>query len=442
MVRETHDEPQLVKRCTIAILADDLTGANDTGAQFSRLGGAVLVLASLPYLPPRMESAWDAVVLNTASRNLSPGEARVRVRDACAYVRRLGIPLVYKKIDSTLRGNLIPELEELLSQGPSQAIIAPAFPLNGRTVEHGVLKVGGVPVQDTEASRDSLSPVATGNIPDLLAPVYPRAVGAIGLDVIELGSAAVKQSIAALERDGRRLIVCDAKTQADLAHLAEALKPYSAGRVLVGSAGLARELAKILLSESIGPVPAAGCDRVLVVAGSRSAVTARQVDRLREWGVTAETVLLPGAVDGIWSAGRAGSLAADACDALQKRHRESAGAEPVTFLVTIGANGDMATPEQCHTRSRRLNETVGAAIAEAERRWPGTGLVLTGGDVAEAVIAALDAEGIELGGEVMPGVPIGRLFRGKSSGTYVITKAGAFGGEDALVFATKALQGT
>ena len=429
-----------MKPDAIAILADDLTGANDTGVQFSRLGGAVLVLVSLERLPSHLEGRWDAVVVNTGSRNVAAGEAQGRVSAAHAYLQRQGVPLVYKKIDSTLRGNLIPELKTLFARGVPAAILAPAFPLNGRTVERGVLKVGGVPVDQTEAGRDGLSPVASGDIPAMLAPAFPSAVGAIGLDVIAEGPAALNRALAERLTTGINVIVCDAVTQSHLAAVAAAIRPRLPGPVLVGSAGLARELAAAMLSRPGGHAARSACRRVLIAAGSRSAVTAGQVAQLRAAGLAVEVVLNPADVDAGWSDGRARALGAAACDAFASGADESRGTRRLTLLLALGQD-DGTTAEQFHLRSDRLNRVIGAAIAEAEQRWPGTGLVLTGGDVAAAAIEALGAEGIDLGAEVMPGIPMGTLCGGGAAGVPLVTKAGAFGSEDALLLAVAALRG-
>jgi uncharacterized protein YgbK (DUF1537 family) len=82
------------------ILADDLTGAADSGVAFARRGWST-------------EAFWgetspgdevDVWAFDTDSRRCAPGEAGRRHRDA---LHRWLTPdrLLFKKIDSTLRGN-------------------------------------------------------------------------------------------------------------------------------------------------------------------------------------------------------------------------------------------------------------------------------------------------------------------------------------------------
>jgi uncharacterized protein YgbK (DUF1537 family) len=91
------------------------------------------------------------------------------------------------------------------------------------------------------------------------------------------------------------------------------------------------------------------------------------------------------------------------------------------------------------------NLEAGSAIAQSmgliaglliERRNI-SAAVLTGGDIAGATCKVLNGKGIRVIGEVEDGLPYGKLFGGLFDGLPLVTKAGAFGTEQALV---KALQ--
>jgi uncharacterized protein YgbK (DUF1537 family) len=70
------------------------------------------------------------------------------------------------------------------------------------------------------------------------------------------------------------------------------------------------------------------------------------------------------------------------------------------------------------------------------------GLVLTGGDTATTVCAALGVEAVDLGGEVASGVPWGVVSGGHVDGAPIVLKSGAFGGESTLVDAVDFLSAT
>jgi uncharacterized protein YgbK (DUF1537 family) len=137
----------------VVALADDMTGALEVGAKFAEAGIHVIV---------------SVVVFDTETRHLAPSEA------ASEIVRFIGAHrprLIYKKTDSTLRGNITAELEALARLFPDWCIgYAPAYPALGRTVRSGILFVHGVPVADTEFAQDALNPVRTSLVSAILHP--------------------------------------------------------------------------------------------------------------------------------------------------------------------------------------------------------------------------------------------------------------------------------
>ncbi|WP_234402864.1 nucleotide-binding domain containing protein [Halarchaeum acidiphilum] len=94
-----------------------------------------------------------------------------------------------------------------------------------------------------------------------------------------------------------------------------------------------------------------------------------------------------------------------------------------------------------------VRERVSAELARSAgrviERAPPSGLFVTGGDVAVAVVEALDGTAIALTGEaVEAGIPVGRVVDGDVAGTPVVTKAGGFGSQMAVVTCLKALSST
>ena len=112
----------------LGLIADDLTGANDTGVQFALRGARTLVPLDWHDLKS-LSRAADVLVLNTNSRAVPARVAAERARIAAEALRRAGVEAVYKKIDSTFRGNIGPELDAILDVFPSPlAVLTPAFP--------------------------------------------------------------------------------------------------------------------------------------------------------------------------------------------------------------------------------------------------------------------------------------------------------------------------
>jgi len=85
--------------------------------------------------------------------------------------------------------------------------------------------------------------------------------------------------------------------------------------------------------------------------------------------------------------------------------------------------------QEAHFVAARLAQVAGAP--EVIRQVGG--LVLTGGDVAAAVSAALGATAFWLRGEISSGIPWGVLEGGRLPACPIATKAGSFGDDDALL---------
>ncbi|MFB0550944.1 MAG: four-carbon acid sugar kinase family protein, partial [Nitrososphaeria archaeon] len=132
------------------VIADDFTGACDVGVQFRKRGLETVVLAGAQSLTG-FEGELDVAVLNTESRNAGPEDAYGKVRDSLGALRKIGARLVYKKIDSTLRGNLGAELDAIMDEAEVKAVIvAPSFPAQKRTTVDGHLLVNNTPLGRTE----------------------------------------------------------------------------------------------------------------------------------------------------------------------------------------------------------------------------------------------------------------------------------------------------
>ena len=85
------------------VIADDFTGALDTGIQFSCFGISVYVLFEL-----KQADLPDAAVLifDAETRHKSPEEAYAVIRETVSWAGKNQVSSIYKKTDSALRGNV------------------------------------------------------------------------------------------------------------------------------------------------------------------------------------------------------------------------------------------------------------------------------------------------------------------------------------------------
>jgi uncharacterized protein YgbK (DUF1537 family) len=148
----------------VLALADDLTGALETGAQFAE--------RRMPTLVTTCSGAGDCysvLVVDTNSRHCAPRDAAAAVSRAVKTSCTSRSHILFKKTDSTLRGNIVAELRALHEAFPDRPIAyVPAYPAMGRTVRGGQLYVHGTPLHQTAFASDPLNPITDSSIVNLI----------------------------------------------------------------------------------------------------------------------------------------------------------------------------------------------------------------------------------------------------------------------------------
>jgi uncharacterized protein YgbK (DUF1537 family) len=248
------------------LIADDLTGACDAAVHFARRGYPTHV-----HLEFHGEEA-GVLALSTESRHLSAAEIRPVMDELAQRLPVAGARILFKKIDSTVRGNVGAEIAAALAAfGCEAAVITPAYPAMGRTVEEGYLRVAAAEAIDLSAR--------------------------LGLEsCVHVQPAAVSTALAA----GARFISADATCDRDLDTIVAA--GLASGRRILwtGSAGLASALARTLPCRAgrrprSRAVPAAPrpASSVLFCIGSDHPVTVEQQRHLLALGRPEHVVLNP-----------------------------------------------------------------------------------------------------------------------------------------------------
>lgn len=417
----------------LAVIADDLTGANATGILFGKRG--FRAVSSLGGVQCELQGDPDVIVVSTESRAIPPTEAYNRVYRVAKDLLGLGVQHFDKRIDSTLRGNMGAEIDALLQalreQGKDPiAVVVAAFPVSGRSTVGGYHLVGGVPLELTDVANDPTCPIHSSSLPHLLSAQSRNSVESISLSTVLKGSEAVGDALLGLYADGKRVIAADCITDADLETIAQGAAQCGLPVVSADPGPFGAALAAALF-----PSPRRARGRVLAVAGSVTAQTRLQLDVLRSRipctsvQVNAEALA------------RGGSLAAAEADRALARVTGAAADTPVVCLQTVSDTQDVldivALAAELGTEPASiacdiadgLAQVAAAALAAMERS--GVGVYGTGGDIIAALCRACGAQGIELIDEVLPLATYGRLVGGQYSGLPLVTKGGLVGGPDA-----------
>ncbi len=410
------------------IIADDLTGAADCAIAFAKRG-----LESVVAWEKHADARGVQVLsVDAGTRRLPPEQAaRLQVEVLAAHYRA-GLRL-YKKIDSTVRGQPAAELAALLAYSPAQfygcprlAILAPAFPGTGRITVNGSIVVQGAPLEQTPLwARDHT--YASANLAEMLASAGLSAK-VLPLDVVA-DPEKVLARLTHARRSGLAAVVCDAKTEADLAAVAAGSLPLADEVIWVGSAGLAAALAVADTADAQPPKipPLMPVQKnVLVVVGTLAEASRLQAKTLVEAGLVRHVVISPDAL-----------FAGPCSPAWQQKSEELArnfaAQKDVLLELEQAANPDLS-------RGALLAERLAEFIDSAATCFKGlvasgglscfAGLIATGGDTVYALLSKLGVHSIRLLDEVEPGVPLGITVGAVR--LPLVTKAGAFGDAQTL----------
>ncbi len=273
----------------IGIIADDLTGANDTALQFHLRGSNTQILLDYEAYLQNIKNA-QTWAISTETRNIEPESAYLKVKSATqALIEKLSLENFYKKIDSTLRGNIAVETLAMLEVlNWDAAIIIPAFPSEGRITVGGYHLLKGTPIERTELARDVHSPIFESHIPTLLRSQLKgeqkEFVGLIELSTIMKGAGPILMKINELVSQGKRLIVADAVSITDIEQIVLAINKSDYNLLPTGSAACAQVLGNIWLPElknqhiqkTIPELPK------LIVSGSATQLTESQIKKLSD----------------------------------------------------------------------------------------------------------------------------------------------------------------
>lgn len=271
------------------IIADDLTGANDTALQF-HLEGAntqILLCNEIEPLNVKNTQTW---AISTETRNVDPEIAYTKVMEAAKMlVDKLNPDYFYKKIDSTIRGNIAVEVFAMLAVLEwDAAVVCPAFPAESRVTVGGYHLLKGVPIERTEMARDPHNPICESHVPTLLKsqilPEYQDLVGTIELKTIMKGAGPILKRINELIAEGKKIIVADAVSTVDIEQIALAINKTDYNILPVGTAAFAHALADLWFADLDTQHIAKTFPNLpkFIVSGSATQITANQIDKLEQ----------------------------------------------------------------------------------------------------------------------------------------------------------------
>ena len=386
----------------LLIVADDFTGALDTGVQFASLGASAKVVTSTQCDSSQLDGL-DVLIFDAESRHTDPAIAYKTVYDFVKSVAAFGVEYVYKKTDSGLRGNIGAELAGAMDAlGVESMAFIPAFPAMNRVTKKGIHYINGVPVGESMFAEDPFNPVKFSDV----------------------------QEIIASQTDKQGIKVYDAESDSDMERIAESLGRDGL-KLTAGCAGFGKVLAKRLGFDGKPKEICGMPERFLMLCGSVNPVTRAQMDFAVKYGFRYMALSPEQKLNPAWPG-------SPECEEAAKKWL----AEIVKSNAVLDAN-DPAETEQTNEYIKSHNLTleqvmhnISHAIAGAGKALIDAGLdarlMCVGGDTLLALMNAVGVYELVPMCEIALGVVLTSFeYSGKTY--YIMTKSGGFGEPDLLV---------
>ncbi|MCX8188413.1 MAG: four-carbon acid sugar kinase family protein [Nitrososphaeria archaeon] len=404
---------------SVLVVADDFTGVNDTVAQFAKLGLRSVTTLSLDKVCKLLDE-YDVVGITTESRSVDKEKSYAILYKLGERVKEsLNNKLVYKKIDSTLRGNIVSEIVGLIDAlNPELVIFAPAFPKQGRTTKDGVHLVNGIPVEKTYFGRDLRTPVKSSYIPSYFEPIFGPSYYHVNLN--ELRNKDVRKNL-----EEFKILSFDVEDDQDLKSIVNIIFSLEKKRIIwVGSAGLAEQLAyNTIIGSTVGKP-------ILMAVGSVNELAKIQI---KEYVKVFPTKLIQIKISDLIKNFKQEEdrVKKEVCQALNFSQdiilATSYSKEQIEEGIMLAKELGLDVPQLGSILAEKFGFLV-HSILDSFKFESFCGLYMTGGDIAVSIIKNLKLDSFKIIGEIEPGLPIL-----KSEELFIVTKAGGFGGLETLI---------
>lgn len=416
------------------IIADDLTGANDTALQFHMRGATTQILLNCDEEPLNIKGT-QTWALSTESRNVDAETAYHNVKDAAKmFLDNLKPDYFYKKIDSTVRGNIAVEVLAMLEVLEWDAsIIIPAFPSEGRVTIGGYHLLKGIPIERTEMARDPHSPIKESHLPTLLKSQigedYEHLVGQIELKTVMKGAGPILMALNELVREGKKLIIVDSVSVTDIEQVVLAMNKSEYKILPTGTAAAAQVLSDLWFSDltpnqinkTIPELPK------LIISGSATEITAKQIRRLEESDEYENTLFIELDLKNIisWE-----------FDELVERVVNNLGQNNIVVVHTSdliinfdGFSEDLLNADLTKASLACLITDYLAELTKRITEHKEFILITLGGETSYKCCEAIGATQLQLVDEVVPAIALSLDHNAR----WIVTKSGNLGGINTLI---------
>ncbi len=355
----------------IVVIADDLTGAAEIGGIGLSYGLSVEVNMGMD-----LKSRADLLIIATDSRSMPRKQALLKTAELSAALYSIKPALIYKKVDSVLRGHIVAELNIHLHQlDLPKALLVSANPAFGRVLTNGYYYVNGVPVHLTSFADDPEFPISSSNVFDMLR---------IDHDEVSLH---IKDD----ELPATGIIVGECATEEDLTDWA---RKADDDTLMAGGSGFFKTLLEPACFKGKKPpsaMPAAPSQPALFVCGSAFKKSKLAVKKLSDQN--GPVSFMP--IEIILSEDPAQQLFEDWADEvifLLKKYQKA--------VIAVHEN----TTDNVSVKARSLREKKAIVVQKIFEKISIKELLIEGGSTATAILKKLNINQLFPVAEIAPGV--------------------------------------
>jgi uncharacterized protein YgbK (DUF1537 family) len=405
----------------LIVIADDFTGALDTAVQFASEGANTKVVVDSNYQLSHINEDVEVLVINAESRHLSFDEAYKAVHRIVEQAVSLGIPNIFKKTDSALRGNIGSELTAVVDASRKSILhFIPAFPQMKRTTKNGVHFIDGVPVHESVFGKDPFEPVKNSMVADIIR------------EQSDIKLINVFESSDSVEVKDPAILIYDAGTESKLSEIVDELYLENQQLLIAGCAGLASVLSKKLSFRNAGEKNPIICNSLLVVCGSLNPITVAQLDYAEKNGFKrVHLTTKQRMMDNYLETADSGLAVMTWMDAFRNNDK--------CILDSQDPTGGLADQAYIKENNLSINDVrmkistnMGKIIKRLLEEGLDSAIMITGGDTLMGFINQTDIKEITPIEDVVSGTVLFTIeFEGRT--IQILSKSGGFGNEKLLI---------
>ena len=409
----------------ILIIADDLTGAIETGVQLSKqdIVSKVILKPNTSLGSILTDKETTAVIINIESRHLDPSEAAKKVTKVLKIAKRSGIKWFYKKTDSTLRGNIGAELEAFL-HGTNQSTLPfiPALPRLKRYTKDGYQFIGETLLHNTVFAQDPLEPISNSFVPEILRKQTDLEIGILSIEEISEPGFAVSPD--------KKIVVFDCQSEADLKIIGKFASEKGWQKAMAGTAGMVETLPELLQLSKSGVNAGNLRGPLLLINGSLNSMSFQQVLHARENGVSTITL--------------AQHLLKDPNLKVNPEYQEIIrkikgelvqGSSVILNTSDLGLQGENPSLDVYNSGKdffQSVSIQIGKIVSDILNDGTVHTLCVFGGDTLTGIIDLLGCESIEPQSELFTGVALASI-QSKFGKISLLSKPGGYGHTDLIL---------